>query len=117
MMSIECNRIMYRVVTHAEWKLFQHRLQYNGNKLDRASGYIHLSPKAELLETIRKHYIGRTDVIILTIDLHHPTIKNHVKWDYVPSRERYFPHIYTSIPIDAVVTHELLGNTTFDKLM
>lgn len=89
----------YKIIDAAEWREALAQGAYQGSAVDRADGYIHLSTQAQLGETARRHYAGRTDLMLLTVDL--PALGQAVVWE--PSRDgALFPHIYGPLPVDAV---------------
>jgi uncharacterized protein (DUF952 family) len=75
---------------------------FNGAPVDIADGFIHLSTRAQLSETVAKHFAGQTELHIATIDL--IALGDAVKWE--PSRGgQLFPHVYSDLPLTAVLTH------------
>lgn len=92
--------LAYKIIDAGEWREAIAEGQYTGSAADRADGYIHLSTAAQLGETARKHYAGRTDLMLLTVDL--AVLEETVVWE--PSRGgALFPHIYGPLPVSAVV--------------
>lgn len=91
--------LAYKIIDAAEWREALAEGLYTGSEVDRADGYIHLSTGAQLGETARKHYAGRTNLMLLTVDL--PALGDAVVWE--PSRDgALFPHIYGPLPVAAV---------------
>ncbi|MBX9614281.1 MAG: DUF952 domain-containing protein [Caulobacteraceae bacterium] len=92
--------LAYKIIDAAEWREALAEGLYAGSAVDRADGYIHLSTEGQLAETARKHYTGRTDLMLLTVDL--PALGDAVVWE--ASRDgALFPHIYGPLPVNAVV--------------
>ena len=74
--------------------------------VDRADGYIHMSTEAQLAETARRHYAGRDDLMLLTVELEH--LDPSPVWE--PSRGgELFPHLYGPLPASALAS--ALGTT------
>src|SRR5215203_5519569 len=71
--------------------------------IDSNDGYIHFSTAAQLPETLRLHFAGQSDLVLIavrTIDL-----GNSLKWE--PSRGGdLFPHHYGELGLDALVESE-----------
>ncbi len=89
----------YKIIDAAEWREALAEGAYAGSEVDRADGYIHLSTAAQLSETARRHYAGRENLMLLTIDL--TALGDTIVWE--PSRGgALFPHIYGPLPIRAV---------------
>ena len=89
----------FKVVDASEWAAAQLSGGYEGSAVDLADGYIHLSTADQLVETVRKHYAGRQDLLLLTVDLN--GLGRTLVWE--PSRGgALFPHIYGPLPVAAV---------------
>ncbi|MBU2379477.1 MAG: DUF952 domain-containing protein [Alphaproteobacteria bacterium] len=89
----------YKIIDAAEWRQAVAEGAYAGSAVDRADGYIHLSTAGQLDETARKHYAGRDDLMLLSVDL--TALGDTVVWE--PSRGgALFPHIYGDLPVKAV---------------
>ena len=91
--------VAYKIIDAAEWREAVAQGAYAGSVVDRADGFIHRSSAAQLDETARKHYAGRDNLLLLTVDLE--ALKDKVVWE--PSRGgALFPHIYGDLPTTAV---------------
>lgn len=89
----------YKIIDAAEWRQAVVEGAYAGSAVDMADGYIHLSTAGQLEETARKHYAGRNNLVLLTVDL--TALEDTVVWE--PSRGgALFPHIYGDLPVKAV---------------
>jgi uncharacterized protein (DUF952 family) len=89
----------FKIVDAAEWGTAGAAGAYGGSAVDRADGYIHLSTADQLAETVRKHYAGRSDLLLLTVDL--TVLGETIVWE--PSRGgALFPHVYGPLPVAAV---------------
>ncbi len=92
--------VAYKIIDAAEWREAVAESAYAGSAVDRADGFIHLSSAAQLDETARKHYAGRENLMLLTVDL--TLLEDTVVWE--PSRGgALFPHIYGDLPVAAVI--------------
>ena len=64
-------------------------------------GFIHCSIESQLNGVIRKHYSGRNDLTLLTID---PSLITHlVVYEDLDGSGEAFPHIYGHLPTKAVI--------------
>jgi len=89
----------FKVIDAAEWALAEAAGSYGGSAVDLADGYIHLSAEDQLAETVSKHYAGRGNLLLLTVDL--TVLGETIVWE--PSRGgALFPHIYGPLPVAAV---------------
>lgn len=94
------DRYAYKLLDAAEWRRALAEGVFLGSEVDLADGYIHLSTAAQLDETAKKHFAGRTDLLRLTVDL--DALGDAVVWE--PSRGGdLFPHIYGAMPTTAVI--------------
>jgi uncharacterized protein (DUF952 family) len=90
----------YKIIDAAEWREAVAEGSYAGSAVDLADGYIHLSTADQLGETARKHYAGRQNLMLLTVDL--AAVGDAVVWE--SSRAgALFPHIYGPLPVRAVL--------------
>ena len=86
-------RPVHKILSARAWTDAQAAGLYEGSDLDRADGFIHLSADDQLHETARRHFAGRDDLTILTLDADHPPLKALIRWK--PSRGgALFPHIH-----------------------
>ena len=89
----------YKIVDAAEWRAAVAEGRYDGAPVDIADGYIHMSTEAQLAETARRHFAGRSDLLLLTVDL--SRFGDDLVWE--PSRGGdLFPHIHGDLPLTAV---------------
>ena len=97
--------IIYRIVGEAEWSAFRAAGVFEGSAHDRRDGFIHFSTAAQAEETADKHYAGRVDLVLLSVDA--GMLADRLKWE--PSRGgRHFPHLYGPLPLAAVSRGERL---------
>ena len=89
----------FKIVDADEWAAAETAGAYDGSAVDLADGYVHLSTEDQLAETVRKHYAGRQNLLLLTVDL--KALGDTLIWE--PSRGgALFPHIYWPLPVSAV---------------
>lgn len=97
---------VFKLVDRAEWEAAVAAGVYLGSAVDRADGYIHLSTRDQVAETAARHYRGRQDLLILTVDLAGDT--SGLRWE--PSRGgALFPHIHGPLSPDRVSRARSLG--------
>jgi uncharacterized protein (DUF952 family) len=93
--------IGYKVLTTAEFAAIEADL-FEGARIDRHDGYIHLSTGSQVTETVARHFAGQTGLVIAAIDL--GALGDRVRWE--PSRNgELFPHLYGRLPRSAVLAH------------
>ncbi|MFN3878882.1 MAG: DUF952 domain-containing protein [Brevundimonas sp.] len=105
--------IAYKIVDAAEWRAAVAEGRYDGAAVDLADGYIHMSTEAQLAETARRHFSGRTNLLLLNVDL--SRFGDDLVWE--PSRGGdLFPHLYAPLPV-ATVTASRAFSVTADGEM
>ena len=98
----------YKIVDAAEWRAAVAEGRYDGAPVDIADGYIHMSTEAQLAETARRHFAGRSDLLLLTVDL--SRFGDDLVWE--PSRGGdLFPHLYAPLPVAAVMASRTFSVT------
>ena len=93
-------RLIYKILSRDEWRAAVAEGRFEGSAVDLADGYIHFSEAAQLRETARKHFAGRDDLMLVTIDA--DRLDPAPIWE--PSRGgALFPHLYGSLPVSAAI--------------
>ncbi|MCG8441072.1 MAG: DUF952 domain-containing protein [Caulobacterales bacterium] len=91
--------LVYRICSQEEWRAAREAGEVAPNADDRRDGFIHLSARDQLAETVRRHYGGRDDLLVLEIDA--AALGDTLKWE--PSRGgALFPHVHGPLPTSAV---------------
>ena len=101
-LQIEFFYLIFRVISMVIYKVFKEeeflelekkRISY-GSLADEMDGFIHLSTKNQLLETLKKHFHGQKNLILMAIDS--DTIHHSLRWE--KSRHgQLFPHLYSGL--------------------
>ena len=66
-------------------------------------GFIHLSTKNQVANTLKRYYAGKTGIILLHIDSN--KIVSELKYELATNGE-HFPHVYGPINLDAIIEIE-----------
>ena len=82
---------VYRVMLNNEWDEFKKKKKFFGNKLEIQSGFIHISTKSQIKNTIEKYYKNEDSVIIFKINV--KDIAKNLKWE-ISRNNQLFPHLY-----------------------
>lgn len=91
----------FKILTREQWEQFRANGQFSGAPVDVADGYIHLSARDQVVETVERHFAGEDDLVLAMIDL--APLGDTVRWE--PSRGgALFPHVYGPLPMSAVTT-------------
>ncbi len=90
---------IYKVCSKAVWEEIRQLTSWNGSPHDLRDGFIHFSTASQLDGTVRKHYAGQSDLMLLAIDAE--KLGDALKWE--PSRGgELFPHLYGPLPISTI---------------
>jgi len=96
--------IAYKVLTADQMRALEADA-FEGAPIDLADGYIHLSTRDQLTETVDRHFAGQSDLWVAAIDL--AALGDSVRWE--ESRGgALFPHIYGTMPLDVVIAYGAL---------
>lgn len=94
----------YKVLTADQMRALEAD-RFEGAPIDLADGYIHLSTRDQLTETVDRHFTGQSDLWVAAIDL--AALGDSVRWE--ESRGgAMFPHIYGAMPLDVVIAYGAL---------
>lgn len=91
--------IIYHVTTAAEWNAAKENGFYETPSL-QDEGFIHCSQDHQVAGVLERYYADKTDLVKLVIDTDKLTSK--FVFDWSPSTQDTFPHVYGTINIDAV---------------
>ena len=90
--------LIFKIVPRAEWE--SESGDYHGSAQDRADGFLHFSTAAQLPETLRRYYAGKKDLMLVAAAT--GALGAKLKWEYAPSRDEDFPHLYGALSPDAI---------------
>jgi uncharacterized protein (DUF952 family) len=94
--------MLYRLAELADWQLAQQTGFFASADL-AAEGFIHSSEQHQLLETARRYYAGRADLVLLEWDEDALAAANvRVEREWVESRGQHFAHVFGPVPLAAV---------------
>jgi uncharacterized protein (DUF952 family) len=78
---------------------------FAGAPIDLADGYIHMSTRDQLTETVDKHFAGQSDLWVAAVDL--DALGDAVKWE-VSRGGAEFPHLYGQLTLETVIAYSPL---------
>ena len=94
--------MLYRIAEPADWQQAQQTGFFASADL-AAEGFIHSSEPHQILETARRYYAGRADLVLLEWDeaaLADAGVRVEREW--VASRQQHFAHVFGPVPLAAV---------------
>ena len=86
--------LVYRVCSKDEWDHANLNKFYAGSEIDNEDGFIHLSTKEQLSETLEKHFRGKKNLLIISFST--KKIQDNLKWE-VSRNGVLFPHYYGNL--------------------
>ncbi len=87
---------IYKVCSTAEWQAAASAGVFRGSAVDLRDGFIHFSTGAQLAETLRRHFAGQVDLVLVEVDP--AELGALLRWE--PSRGgELFPHLYGHLPV------------------
>jgi uncharacterized protein (DUF952 family) len=91
--------LVYKVCAAREWSDAVAAGTYRGSAVDVRDGFIHFSTREQLGETLRRHFAGQSDLVLVEVDT--AALGAALRWE--PSRGGdLFPHLYGELQVAAV---------------
>ncbi len=91
---------IYKILPRSEWAAAQAAGTFGGSAVDLADGFIHFSSAAQAQETARRHFAGKTDLVVLELEA--DDLGEALVWE--PSRGGdVFPHLYGALSVSSVL--------------
>ena len=90
---------VYKILNPADWQVAE-ELGYTRTALDEGDGYVHLSTRAQVAETLALHYHGQDSVRLLEYVVEE--MGGPVRWEESRGGQ-LFPHLYSSLRPDAAI--------------
>ena len=92
--------LIFKIAATSEWREAEATGVFRGAAVDLSDGFIHFSTAEQAPETAAKWFAGREDLVLVAVDAE--ALGGRLRWE--PSRGgALFPHLYSSLPISAVV--------------
>ena len=95
-MHEEAPAFAYKLAPAAVWREARVSGVVAWSRDDMRDGFMHLSTRAQLLESARRHFAGADDLVALEIAL--ADIADRVRFEMAPKRGEAFPHLYGELP-------------------
>lgn len=87
---------IYKVATRAQYDASRAAGHFVGAPVDRADGFIHFSTAGQLAETLRRHFVGQSGLVVFSVAA--AALGDALRWE--PSRGGdLFPHLYGELPM------------------
>ena len=89
--------LIYKILTNSEWEEAKQLEYYEGSVLDRKDGFIHLSSREQLAETLAIHFKNQLGLRVLSYSTED---MEELKWESSRGGQ-LFPHLYARLPMKA----------------
>ena len=89
--------VIYHILPRADWKKAQKQGDYRPVSL-AAEGFIHLSTRQQVPDTLARFFGGQTGLVLLCVDV--ARLKAGLRYDVANGQG--FPHLYGPLNLDAV---------------
>ncbi|WP_417423337.1 DUF952 domain-containing protein [Hoeflea sp.] len=90
---------IYKIATETMWQAAEAEGRFTGAPIDIADGYIHFSTGEQAIETVRLHFAGQEDLVLVAVDA--GALGDKLVFE--PSRGgALFPHLYAPLPLSVV---------------
>lgn len=101
--------LLYKILTEDAWVKAKNEGCFEGSLIDLRDGFIHLSARDQVAETLKLHFHGQENLNLVAFP---ESALTSLVWE--PSRGgQLFPHVYTSIdPLLAVQEWSLILGPT-----
>lgn len=84
-----------KIMSEADWALARRTGCVPPATIDLIDGFIHLSTEQQALETARRHFAGRDDLVAVSFDA--DLFGDALKWE-ASRGGALFPHVYAELP-------------------
>jgi uncharacterized protein (DUF952 family) len=105
--------LIYKILLPAEWAAFETAGSFDGSPFDHSSGFIHCSARDQVGATAARVFADEPALVVVALDT---DLLTDVRWE--DADRGSFPHVYTPLPGNAVVTvHHVPGATAVDETL
>ena len=98
-------RIVYKVLKAAEWRDAVETGGFAGSADDLRDGFIHLSTAEQLAGTLRKHFFGQGDLVLVSFRTE--DLGEQLRWEASRGGD-LFPHLYGPLPASKALETQAL---------
>ncbi len=98
-MTFEPEKHIFKITTSNLWNKSQKTGLLSPMPIDIADNYIHFSTHTQLAQTLRLHFKGQSDLMLLGVLI--KDLKNDLKWEKSRNNE-LFPHLYSELNINLI---------------
>ncbi|WP_119390190.1 DUF952 domain-containing protein [Taklimakanibacter lacteus] len=89
--------VIYKICDREEWEKALIDGVFQGSAVDLRDGFIHFSAGPQLRETARRHFAGRSDLVLIAIEA--DTLGQGLRWEKSRGGD-LFPHLYGALDVN-----------------
>jgi uncharacterized protein (DUF952 family) len=94
-------KLVYKICTADDWSEACRCGRFEGSADDKRDGFIHLSAAGQVAETARRHFRGKSNLVLVELDV--ARLGAPLVWE--PSRGgELFPHLYAPLDVGVAVS-------------
>ena len=98
---------IYKILLPAEWNRFRAEGRFDGSPFDHASGFVHCSSRAQVVDTARRVFATEPELVVVVLD---EAQLDDVRWEPASDGRGTFPHVYGALVTAAVLAvHHVAG--------
>jgi uncharacterized protein (DUF952 family) len=94
------SELLYKIMPASLWARAGAEGRMPWAPIDVADGFVHLSAASQVRETLRKHFAGQHDLVLIEVRADALTAGT-LRWE-ISRGGALFPHVYGDVPLDAI---------------
>lgn len=91
---------VFKILLKADWAAAQNNGFYQGSGDDLRDGFIHLSTDRQVAGTLKRHFKGQTDLVIVAFCAE--TLGPELRYEASRNGD-LFPHLYAALPASSAI--------------
>jgi uncharacterized protein (DUF952 family) len=104
-LPLAAQQTVFKICSKHEWSTASNAGAFSGSTDDLRDGYIHLSTAEQALETARKYFSQRDDLVLIAFDA--VQLGAQLRWE-ASRGGALFPHLYAPLPTTMAISVEPL---------
>ena len=100
--------IVYKILPQADWLALERDGQLPLTGTDARDGFVHLSTAQQLADTLRLHFAGADNLVLLALDA--AQLVADLKWE-TSRNGALFPHLYAPLSRAPIIADFALDDT------
>lgn len=102
----QLTKLIYKVTTAALWAQANRTGYLANSPIDNSDGFMHLSSSDQLAETLRLHFAGQSDLVLVAVKV--ASVDADLKWE-ASRGGALFPHLFGRLSLKSIAWSEPLS--------